>query len=56
MTSESALRMVEQSCGGRSFLPIEDARLVKRRGYLLEGTSEIIEEIDPTEYYKQHTA
>ena len=50
------LRMVEQSCGDRSFLPIEDARLVKRRGYLLEGTAEMIEEIDPTEYYKQHTA
>ena len=49
------LRMLEQSFGDRSFLPIEDARLVKRRGYLLDGTAEMIEEIDPEEYYKNKT-
>ena len=49
------LRMIEKSFGDRSFLPIEDARLVKRRGYLLDGTAEMIEEIDPEEYYKNKT-
>ena len=47
------LRMIEKSFGDRSFLPIEDARLIKRRGYLLDGTAEIIEEIDPEEYYSR---
>lgn len=47
------LRMIEKSFGDRSFLPIEDARLIKRRGYLLDGTAEIIEEIDPDEYYSR---
>lgn len=47
------LRMIEKSFGDRSFLPIEDARLIKRRGYLLDGTAEIIEEIDPYEYYSR---
>lgn len=47
------LRMIEKSFGDRSFLPIEDARLIKRRGYLLEGTAELIEEIDPEEYYSR---
>lgn len=46
------LRMVETSFGDRSFLPIEDARLINRRGYLLDGTFELIDEIDPEEYYR----
>ena len=46
------LRMIEKSFGDRSFLPIEDARLINRRGYLLDGTFELIEEIDPEEYYR----
>ena len=47
------IRMLEEEFGDRSFLPIEDARLIKRRGYLLDGTAEIIEEIDPEEYYSR---
>ncbi|MCI6830261.1 MAG: hypothetical protein MR924_13580 [Prevotella sp.] len=46
------IRMLEEEFGGKSFLPIEDVRLIKRRGYLLDGTAEIIEEIDPDEYYR----
>ena len=46
------IRMLEEEFGGKSFLPIEGVRLIKRRGYLLDGTAEIIEEIDPEEYYK----
>ena len=46
------LRMIEKSFGDRSFLPVEDARLINRRGYLLDGTFELIEEIDPEEYYR----
>ena len=47
-------RMLEKEFGDRSFLPIEGARLVKRRGYLLEGTAEMVEEIDPVEYYNDN--
>ena len=47
-------RMLEKEFGDRSFLPIEGARLVKRRGYLLDGTAEMIEEIDPVEYYNNN--
>ena len=46
------IRMLEEEFGGKSFLPIEDVRLIKRRGYLLDGTAEVIEEIDPDEYYR----
>ena len=46
------IRMLEAEFGGKSFLPIEDVRLIKRRGYLLDGTAEVIEEIDPDEYYR----
>ena len=46
--------MLEKEFGGRSFLPIEGARLVKRRGYLLDGTAEMVEEIDPVEYYNNN--
>lgn len=45
------IRMIEQAYGGRSFLPIEDARLINRRGYMLDGTFELIDEVDPDEYY-----
>lgn len=47
-------RMLEKEFGDRSFLPIEGARLVKRRGYLLDGTAEMVEEIDPVEYYNNN--
>ena len=47
-------RMLEKEFGDRSFLPIEGARLVKRRGYLLDGIVEMIEEIDPAEYYNNN--
>ena len=47
------IRMLEEEFGGKSFLPIEGVRLIKRRGYLLDGTAEIIEEIDPEEYYSR---
>ena len=50
------IRMLEEEFGGKSFLPIEGVRLIKRRGYLLDGTAEIIEEIDPDEYYKSTKA
>ena len=45
--------MLEEEFGDKSFLPIEGVRLIKRRGYLLEGTAELIEEIDPEEYYSR---
>lgn len=48
------IRMIEQSYGGRSFLPIEDARLINRRGYMLDGTFELIDEVDPDEYYSMN--
>ncbi len=47
-------RMLEKEFGDRSFLPIEGARLIKRRGYLLDGTAEMVEEIDPVEYYNNN--
>lgn len=47
-------RMLEREFGDKSFLPIEGARLVKRRGYLLDGTAEMVEEIDPVEYYNNN--
>ena len=50
------IRMLEEEFGGKSFLPIEGVRLIKRRGYLLDGTAEIIEEIDPDEYYQSTKA
>ena len=46
------IRMLEEEFGGKSSLPIDDVRLIKRRGYLLDGTAEVIEEIDPDEYYR----
>ena len=46
--------MLEKEFGGKSFLPIEGARLIKRRGYLLDGTAEMVEEIDPVEYYNNN--
>ena len=48
------LRLIERSYGDRSFLPIEDARLINRRGYMLDGTFELIEEVDPDEYYAEN--
>ena len=47
-------RMLEKEFGDKSFLPIEGARLIKRRGYLLDGTAEMVEEIDPVEYYNNN--
>ena len=48
------LRLIERSYGDRSFLPIEDARLINHRGYMLDGTFELIEEVDPDEYYAEN--